>query len=107
MGCEESAERASHTPNALPSMASLNTKTPHKHHPTNPTNPTNPHPHPNPQELAEFIVAGRLGAKIDKVAGVVESKRPDARNAAYQDVIRKGDLLLNRIQKLSRIIDIE
>lgn len=59
------------------------------------------------QELADFIVAGRLGAKIDKVSGVVESKRPDVRNAAYQDVIRKGDLLLNRIQKLSRIIDIE
>ncbi|KAI8462724.1 MAG: 26S proteasome subunit RPN7-domain-containing protein [Monoraphidium minutum] len=59
------------------------------------------------QELADFIVAGRLGAKIDKVSGVVESKRPDARNARYQDVIRRGDLLLNRIQKLSRIIDIE
>lgn len=59
------------------------------------------------QELADFIVAGRLGAKIDKVSGVVESKRPDLRNARYQDVIRKGDLLLNRIQKLSRIIDIE
>lgn len=64
-------------------------------------------PHFLDQELADFIVAGRLGAKIDKVSGVVESKRPDARNASYQDVIRRGDLLLNRIQKLSRIIDIE
>ncbi|GBF97604.1 26S proteasome non-ATPase regulatory subunit 6 [Raphidocelis subcapitata] len=59
------------------------------------------------QELADFIVAGRLGAKIDGVAGVAEGRRPDARNAAYGDVIRRGDLLLNRIQKLSRVVDVE
>ncbi len=33
--------------------------------------------------------------------------RPDARNALYQDTIKKGDQLLNRIQKLSRVIDVE
>jgi 26S proteasome regulatory subunit N7 len=60
-----------------------------------------------PQELAEFIVAGRLGAKIDKVSGVVESRRPDARAAAYHDVLKRGDLLLARVQKLSRVADVE
>ncbi|MEW5300683.1 MAG: hypothetical protein WDW36_003596 [Sanguina aurantia] len=44
-------------------------------------------------ELADFIVAGRLHAKIDKVAGIVETNRPDAKNAL--------------IQKLSKVIDIE
>ena len=27
------------------------------------------------QEVSDFIVAGRLGAQIDKVAGIIESKR--------------------------------
>lgn len=58
-------------------------------------------------ELAAFVVAGRLPAKIDKVAGVVETNRPDAKNALYQSAIRQGDHLLNRLQKLSRVADIE
>jgi 26S proteasome regulatory subunit N7 len=29
------------------------------------------------------------------------------KNGLYQDSIKKGDLLLNRVQKLSRIIDVE
>lgn len=58
-------------------------------------------------DLADFIVAGRLNAKIDKVAGIVETNRPDAKNQLYADVIRKGDHLLNNVQKLSRVIDIE
>lgn len=59
------------------------------------------------EEVSNFIVAGRLNAKIDKVAGIIETNRPDAKNAQYQDCIKKGDLLLNRIQKLSKIIDVE
>ncbi|KAJ0397957.1 hypothetical protein ATCC90586_002020 [Pythium insidiosum] len=58
------------------------------------------------KELARFIAAGRLNAKIDKVAGVIETNRPDAKNAQYQEAIKKGDLLLNRIQKLSRVINV-
>jgi 26S proteasome regulatory subunit N7 len=59
------------------------------------------------RELSEFIVSGRLHCKIDKVAGVLETNRPDARNALYQQSIRQGDLLLNRIQKLSKVAEIE
>jgi hypothetical protein len=29
------------------------------------------------------------------------------KNGLYQESIKKGDLLLNRVQKLSRIIDVE
>ncbi|DBA00570.1 TPA: hypothetical protein N0F65_007699 [Lagenidium giganteum] len=57
-------------------------------------------------ELARFIAAGRLNAKIDKVGGVIETNRPDSKNAQYQDAIKKGDLLLNRIQKLARVINV-
>eukprot|EP00455_Lapot_gusevi_P035236 TRINITY_DN38_c0_g1_i1.p1 TRINITY_DN38_c0_g1~~TRINITY_DN38_c0_g1_i1.p1 ORF type:complete len:394 (+),score=96.35 TRINITY_DN38_c0_g1_i1:79-1260(+) len=56
------------------------------------------------RDLAQFIYAGRLNCKIDKVGGIVETNRPDARNAQYQSVIKHGDNLLNRIQKLSRVI---
>jgi 26S proteasome regulatory subunit N7 len=40
------------------------------------------------------------------VAGVVETNRPDAKNALYQDAIKQGDQLLNRVQKLSRVINV-
>lgn len=58
------------------------------------------------KELSRFIAAGRLHAKIDKVNGIVETNRPDSKNWQYQETIKKGDLLLNRIQKLSRVINI-
>ena len=57
-------------------------------------------------QLSRFISAGRLTAKIDKVGGVVETRRPDLKNAQYRDCIQKGDLLLNRIQKLARVVDL-
>lgn len=58
------------------------------------------------QELSRFIAAGRLHAKVDKVGGIVETNRPDSKNWQYQATIKQGDLLLNRIQKLSRVINI-
>ncbi|PVD24204.1 hypothetical protein C0Q70_14674 [Pomacea canaliculata] len=58
------------------------------------------------QELARFIAAGRLHCKIDKVGGIVETNRPDSKNWQYQSTIKHGDILLNRIQKLSRVINI-
>jgi len=58
------------------------------------------------KELSRFIAAGRLHCKIDKVGGIVETTRPDAKNAQYQAVIKQGDILLNRVSKLSRIINL-
>jgi len=57
-------------------------------------------------ELCRFIASGRLHAKIDKVGGIVITNRPDVKNAQYQNCIKQGDLLLNRVQKLSRVINI-
>ncbi|KAN0062570.1 proteasome regulatory particle subunit [Thecaphora frezii] len=53
-------------------------------------------------ELSRFISAGRLPAVIDKVHGIVETRRPDAKNAQYNRIIKEGDVLLNSLQKLSR-----
>lgn len=58
------------------------------------------------RELSRFIAAGRLNCKIDKVGGIVETNRPDSKNYQYQAVIKQGDALLNRIQKLSRVINL-
>jgi len=57
-------------------------------------------------ELCRFIANGRLHAKIDKVGGIVITNRPDVKNAQYQNCIKQGDSLLNRVQKLSRVINI-
>jgi len=58
------------------------------------------------RELSRFISDGRLHCKIDKVRGIVITTRPDTKNAQYQATIKQGDILLNRVQKLSRVINI-
>ena len=57
-------------------------------------------------EISTFICRGRLSCKIDRVAGIIETIRPDAKNASYQQVIKRGDHLLNRVQKLSKVIEL-
>ncbi|GAB0087363.1 26S proteasome non-ATPase regulatory subunit 6 [Sergentomyia squamirostris] len=57
-------------------------------------------------ELSRFIAAGRLHCKVDRVGGIVETNRPDSKNWQYQATIKQGDILLNRVQKLSRVINI-
>ena len=57
-------------------------------------------------ELSKFIASGRLSAKIDHVAGIVVTNRPDLKNQQYRKVVKQGDHLLNKIQKLSRVINI-
>lgn len=58
------------------------------------------------KELCEFIYLGRLTCKIDKVNGVIESCRPDTRNSMFQNIVKNGDFLLNRLQKLARVMDV-
>jgi 26S proteasome regulatory subunit N7 len=58
------------------------------------------------EELSKFIAQKRLTAKIDKVSNVVETNRPDLVNFKYQAVIKQGDLLLTRVQMLSRVINV-
>jgi 26S proteasome regulatory subunit N7 len=58
------------------------------------------------RELSRFIASNRLHCKIDKVDGIVETTHPDSKNAQYQDMIKFGDALLNRVSKLSRIINL-
>jgi 26S proteasome regulatory subunit N7 len=55
-------------------------------------------------ELSRFIASGRIPAKIDAVSGIVETSRPDSKNAQYLQVLKQGDALLNKVQKLSRVV---
>jgi 26S proteasome regulatory subunit N7 len=53
-------------------------------------------------ELARFVAANRLTCKIDAVDGVVEMLHPDKKTAQYQTMIKDGDAVLNRVQKLAQ-----
>lgn len=55
-------------------------------------------------ELSRFISQGRLNCTIDKVHGIVETNRPSAKNAQYETVVKQGDVLLNSVQKLSKVL---
>ncbi|KAJ4463136.1 putative 26S proteasome non-ATPase regulatory subunit 6 [Paratrimastix pyriformis] len=52
-------------------------------------------------ELERFIYAGKLSAKIDKKNCIVEAYRADSKNLLLQNLMRQGDGLMNRIQKLA------
>ena len=53
-------------------------------------------------ELSRFISSGRLHAKIDKVTCTIENCRLDKKNSQYQDIIKKGDILLNFVYKVAK-----
>ncbi|KAG6371981.1 26S proteasome subunit RPN7-domain-containing protein [Boletus reticuloceps] len=55
-------------------------------------------------ELSRFIANGRLHCTIDKVHGIVETTRPSLKSAQYEKVVKQGDILLNSIQRLSKVL---
>ena len=57
-------------------------------------------------ELSSFISNPNalITCKIDKVNGIVEIHRTNQRNSQYHEVIKRGDALLGRIQRLSRVV---
>jgi 26S proteasome regulatory subunit N7 len=67
------------------------------------------------RDLNKFISSKKLNCIIDRVDGclslqgrlmivTVETTRVDSRNAQYQDLIKEGDLLLNKIQKYQAVV---
>jgi 26S proteasome regulatory subunit N7 len=38
------------------------------------------------------------------IEGVVETNRPDNKNAQYQTLVKEGDLLLNKLQKYQAVV---
>lgn len=57
------------------------------------------------QMLGTLISNERIACKIDRQNNSVRTYRGDTTNFDYHKIVKNGDLLLNRIQKLSRLID--
>ena len=57
-------------------------------------------------ELSNFISQGRLNAKIDKVSGIIECSHNEQNVDLYQDTIRESDILISKIHKLSKLLEI-
>uniref|UniRef100_A0A1I8EV60 26S proteasome non-ATPase regulatory subunit 6 n=4 Tax=Wuchereria bancrofti TaxID=6293 RepID=A0A1I8EV60_WUCBA len=57
------------------------------------------------KELHRLIATGQLHCRIDAVRGIIIMNHPDTKNHLYRSVIKDGDILLNRIQKLARVIN--
>lgn len=55
-------------------------------------------------DLSRFIAEKKLNCVIDRVNGIIETNRPDDKNKQYQDLIKQGDMLLNKLQKYQAAI---
>lgn len=50
-------------------------------------------------DLGKFIPNKQLNCVIDRVNGIVETNRPDNKNAQYHLLVKQGDGLLTKVQK--------
>lgn len=57
------------------------------------------------RELSHFISIRKLNCVIDKVGGIIESKKGQKNMEEYKKLVKIGDQLLNRMQKLGRALD--
>ena len=58
------------------------------------------------RELSNFISQGRINAKIDKVSGIIECNHKEQSVDLYQATIRDSDILISKIHKLSKLLEI-
>lgn len=56
--------------------------------------------------LSTMISNERLPCRMDRVSGSIKTYRGDKTNFDYHKLIKSGDLLLNRLQKLTRLVEI-
>ena len=54
------------------------------------------------RELSELISAKQLLCQIDKVNGVVESSKADKRVETYEEILKRGDALIERMHRLAK-----
>ena len=62
------------------------------------------------KELFNWISAGRLNCLMDKVSGTIQMNQyrtlNSHKNSLYDNILKDGDALLNRLQKLGRVVNI-
>lgn len=59
------------------------------------------------KELSNVISDGRISAKIDKVSGVIECVQEEPVTTYYYKSLKESDILLAKIHKLSRHLDVK
>jgi len=57
-------------------------------------------------QLSTFIATNSLQCKIDAVSGTVETVRVEGQEKGYRKIVEEGDRVLNKILKLSRVVDV-
>ena len=50
-------------------------------------------------------LARAVAARLDAVSRVVTTARAEPKVAAYRELLRAGDALLNRLQRLAKVAD--
>ena len=56
------------------------------------------------REMRRFIFSRKLNAKIDRVAGTIHTNPPDSRAAKMREALKRGEVLVTRLQKLGRLL---
>ncbi|KAK5163967.1 proteasome regulatory particle subunit [Saxophila tyrrhenica] len=56
------------------------------------------------RDMAVFIAGGRLGCVIDRVRGVIETRRGEEKEGQFRDVMRVGDGLISKVQKYGQVV---
>lgn len=56
------------------------------------------------KDLAVFIAGGRLGCVIDRVRGVIETRRGEEKEGQFREVMRVGDGLITKVQKYGQVV---
>ena len=59
------------------------------------------------KELSNIISEGRLSAKIDKVSGIIDCVQDEPTVTLYYKTLRESDILLAKIHKLSRYLELK
>ncbi|KAJ1609344.1 60S ribosomal protein L37 [Cryptosporidium canis] len=58
------------------------------------------------KDIVTFISSSKISCTIDKVKQVIICSRKEDKMDHYSQLLQKGDILLNRLQRLSRIIQV-
>lgn len=56
------------------------------------------------KEMRRFIFCRKIDAKIDRVNGNIHTNPPDNRAAMMREALKRGEVLVTRLQKLGRIL---
>jgi 26S proteasome regulatory subunit N7 len=59
------------------------------------------------KELSNIIADGRISAKIDKVSGIVECTQEEPTVTMYYKSLKEGDILISKVHKLARFLEVK